>query len=109
LPDGRVAQIKLVQRGWACVYWDDPHSIVLRVYAYYHTSQLRLYKLPPAVLLGSCKRGVKERKSAVKAKTSVINGCKPCKPGRIRGRPRNTVASPLAKNGQDARELGKEQ
>src|SRR4051812_45505616 len=63
LPDGRIAQVKRVQRGWACVGWEDADSILLHEHRYVEANQLRLHKLAAAVLLGSCKKGVTEIKS----------------------------------------------
>jgi hypothetical protein len=40
-----------------------------------------------AVLLGRAKLGVRERKSPAKALAARLNGVKPCRPGRRRGRP----------------------
>ena len=91
LPDGRVAKIKQAERGWVCVTWEDPNSIILHKHAYLHASQIRLHKLAAAVVMGNCKKGVREIKSERKADTCRINGCKPCRPGRYRGRPRKSL------------------
>jgi hypothetical protein len=55
----------------------------------YDSSVIRRFKNPAAVVLGGCKRGVKERSSEIKASTARQNGKRPVRPGhRARGRPR---------------------
>ena len=46
-----------------------------------------------AVLLGRAKFGVRERKSPAKALAARLNGVKPCRPGRRRGRPARRALS----------------
>jgi hypothetical protein len=60
------------------------------------TEELRQYRLPAAVLLGSLKRGAKERQSIKKARAARLNGFAPPQPGsRPRGRPRINRDDPV--------------
>jgi hypothetical protein len=55
----------------------------------FRAADLKLYKNPDAVIIGSLKRGRKESPSQKKREACRLNGCKPPKPGsRPRGRPR---------------------
>jgi hypothetical protein len=71
-PDGPIGSVDGLRRDWGVV----PAHLV------------EVVKDPAAMLLGSLKRGVRERKSEAKASAARSNGAKPCKPGRKRGRPR---------------------
>jgi hypothetical protein len=55
----------------------------------YEAAVIRRFKNPAAVLLGSRKRGIKERPSVTKASAARHNGNLPVRPGsRPRGRPK---------------------
>ncbi|MHB8523745.1 MAG: hypothetical protein ACYDH9_23740 [Limisphaerales bacterium] len=89
LPDGRVAQVYGCIRGKVGVFWPDDFSLTGQGRAVFKASQIRLLRLPAAVLLGAQKRGVAERKSPLKAAACRRNGGLPPRPGsRPRGRPR---------------------
>jgi hypothetical protein len=60
--------------------WDDWGVVAARL--------VEVVKNPAAMLLGGCKRGVRERRSEAKAIAARINGLAPCRVGRKRGRPR---------------------
>ena len=88
LPDGEVAPLLWCNRG----------RVLLRNYRGMEVPDflnwggrrehdVRLHKSPEAVLLGSLKRGVRERRSELKASTARANGCSPCRNGKKRGRP----------------------
>ena len=57
------------------------------LHVYMPTEAVVLWKHPAAVALGALKRGVKERKSTLKAATARANGSKPAGIGKVRGRP----------------------
>lgn len=88
LPGGQVAEVYGVVRGQVIARWHDPHSLDPHKAAVFDAHDVKVFKLPAAILLGRCKRGIRERPSAVKAKTSRLNGYAPPRPGRLRGRPR---------------------
>jgi len=50
-------------------------------------SEIRLWKNPQAVLLGALKLGIREKPSLAKQIAARVNGARPCRPGRKRGRP----------------------
>jgi hypothetical protein len=77
-PDGSIGSPEGLRRDWGVV----------------PASQVEFIRNPAAVLLGSRKRGVRERKSEAKASAARSNGAKPCRPGRKRGRPRQMAALP---------------
>jgi len=89
LADGHIAELFMARRGAAVVTWVDQFSVRPNKIGACRTDELRRFKLPAAVALGGCKRGVKERQSAKKARCARINGCRPVRPSsRPRGRPR---------------------
>jgi hypothetical protein len=89
LPTGQLAKLVGVIRGKAFVTWEDPECIHSTQLALTSTSNLTIVKNPAAVLLGSRKRGAKERPSARKAAACRRNGNCPVRPGsRPRGAPR---------------------
>jgi hypothetical protein len=95
LPDKTVGWIKLAQAGLVCVRTCAFEPEIGAVHDYMEATALKPYRLPEAVLLGSLKRGKKERTSAVKAAASRRNGAMPPKPGsRPRGRPRKRKQEP---------------
>ena len=52
--------------------------------------QVTVYKFPEAQLLGRRKAGCRETPSVRKRFACIQNGCRPCAPGKHRGRPRNS-------------------
>jgi hypothetical protein len=95
LPDKSVGWIKQAQAGMVCVRTSVTDPLDGAVHDYLGAAALKPYRLPEAVLLGSLKRGKKERTSAVKAAASRRNGATPPKPGhRPRGRPRKRKQEP---------------
>ena len=91
-PNGRIVSIYGIVRGWAGITWDDPAGREGLGMALLRVEQLTAYKLPAAVSLGSAKAGVTERPSVAKAKAARLNGGKPPRPGKRRGRPRKIQA-----------------
>lgn len=97
LTDGRIAELFMARRGAAVVTWVDEFAVRPNKIGACRTDEVRRYKLPAAVALGVCKRGVKEHQSAKKAKAARINGCAPPRPGsRPRGRPRSSQPAEAA-------------
>jgi len=94
LPDGRKAYTFGIRRsrivwtldaGRLLGFWDSDD--VWR-WGVLPVEEVRVYKDPAAVLLGSCKRGVLERPSKRKKAACRHNGRMPVRPGRRpRGRP----------------------
>ena len=88
LPNGEVTGVCWTSRGRVLLTDanDLPYrSWVLRVAR--RERDIRLYRHPAAVKLGSLKRGRQERPSTLKAASARRNGAMPCRPGRRRGRP----------------------
>ena len=75
--DGPIGSVEGVGRDWGAIRADL--TVVI--------------KNPMAQILGSRKRGVRERKSAAKAAAARVNGSIPCAPGKRRGRPRKPIHS----------------
>jgi hypothetical protein len=97
LPDGHIGELLLARRGAALVRWRDEFSISPDKMGGCRTDELRPFKLPSAVLLGSRKKGVVEKPSERKAMAVRLNGSCPPRPGsRPRGRPRSIKVSELA-------------
>jgi hypothetical protein len=88
LPNGRIALIYGVVRGWVGVTWDDPAAREGLGMARLRVEEVTPYKLPAAVALGRGKRGKKERPSIAKRLAAQANGCMPTRSGKKRGRPR---------------------
>jgi hypothetical protein len=97
LPDGVIGKLYGVLRGAALVWRPAPFAVGEQLLEKYTIDQLRLYKMPSAVVLGRRKRGKKERPSELKARTARKNGRCPCRPGRQRGRPKISSNAQLQK------------
>ncbi len=74
LPTGQVAKLLCAIRGKAFVTWQDEECIHPTQLATLNASDLVVVKNPAAVLLGSLKRGVKERPSLRKQRAARRNG-----------------------------------
>ena len=95
LPNQSVGWIKQAQAGMVCVRTSVMDPLEGAVHDYLEAAALKPYRLPEAVLLGSLKRSMKERTSAVKSAASRRNGAMPPRPGRRpRGRPRTSKQEP---------------
>lgn len=90
---------------WACkrgkVFWSlDPNVILFgvptaeREWGVLAESGVTLEMNAAAAILGQGKGGVKEAPSALKASAARANGCRPCRAGRRRGRPRRSPLLP---------------
>lgn len=91
LPDDGMGWIKQAQAGFVCVRTARVDPVDGPVHEYLPAILLRRYRLPEAVLLGSMKRGKRERPSAAKAAASRYNGKLPPRAhSRPRGRPRRS-------------------
>jgi hypothetical protein len=93
VPDGQVRRIYGAVRGSVIVlkYPIPERGLPAEIF---RAEDLRLYKNPNAVIIGSLKRGRKEVPSEKKRKACRLNGCKPPRPGsRPRGRPRKNPTS----------------
>src|SRR5947207_1058122 len=89
LPDGQIGELVTARRGAAFVVWRDEFALNPEQHAALWVEDLRRFKSPAAVLLGSLKKGVVEKPSARKAQIVRLNGSRPVRPGsRPRGRPR---------------------
>jgi hypothetical protein len=89
LADGHIGELLMARRGAALVLWRDEFAIKPDRIGACKTGELRRFKLPSAVLLGSLKRGTIERPSARKTRAARINSHAPPRPGsRPKGRPR---------------------
>src|SRR5687767_9685156 len=88
LPDGSIRRIYGVVRN-AVIVLKDPVPERWPLADLYSAAILKVYKDPAAVLLGRQKRGVKEKRSGLKSRSSRMNGsCPPRQGSRPRGRPR---------------------
>lgn len=88
LADGTVGSVYGCVRSKVIVRVEDPLSILGFVDRVYDAKDLDVYRHPAAIELGKGKRGIRERRSVIKALTSRLNGCLPPKPrSRPRGRP----------------------
>ena len=98
LPCGRlIGRLVLAWRGVAAVVYRDEFAVRPDQVGYFRTDELRPFKNPAAALLGSRKRGVKEKTSSAKQSAARRNGRLPVRPGsRPRGRPRKRTVSPGA-------------
>lgn len=91
LPDGTPAFLYGALRGQA-VWSFDPDRLLGGEgepfqWGVLPADLIRLRKNPHAQALGAMKRGVRERRSEAKRQAAIKNGRRPCRPGRIRGRP----------------------
>ena len=93
LPDSTVGEIYGILRGRALVWRPAPFTVGERVLELYQTDQLKVYRLPSAVVLGGCKKGIQEVFSPAKVAACRRNGSLPAKRGR-RGRPKQTDVPP---------------
>ena len=93
LPDDTLGFIYGILRGKAAVWKDSPFMIGEREHMVVDVSDIRRYRLPSAVLLGAQKLGTKECRSPRKQETCRQNGCRPCHPGRARGRPKKAASA----------------
>ena len=88
LPDGRVGVVYGAARG-KIIVWKariDPGGWPADVY---DAAVIRRFKNPAAAVLGTCKSGVKECPSEIKASSARENGMRPVRAGnRPRGRPK---------------------
>ena len=94
LPDGEIAPLLWANRGRVLLlnYRDLEFNDYL-LWARRQEKEVRLYRHPEAVLLGSQKLGVKERRSASKAAAARRNGGLPPRLGsKPRGRPRRNAS-----------------
>jgi hypothetical protein len=87
-PNGVVAEVYGVLRGQAAVRWADPQWIENVRRDVVPADQLVVYRNPAAIVMGMLKAGCVERPSELKKATCRVNGAKPCRAGRQRGRPR---------------------
>jgi hypothetical protein len=95
LPNGTTGWIKKAQANYVCVRTAVSDPVDGPIHEYLEPTALRPYKSPEAVLLGSRKRGKREKPSAAKAAASRRNGAMPVRPGsRPRGRPRKRKELP---------------
>ena len=89
VPTGEVLRAILILRGWVYVIRspDEPDRFMER----FKASEVRRIANPAAQVLGSLKRGVRERPSEAKRRACLSNCSKPPRAGkRPRGRPRRT-------------------
>jgi hypothetical protein len=89
LSDGEVAP--LIWCNWGRVLLQNVRDLPFREWLAWgaiREHQVKLWKNPAAVALGKRKSGVVETRSEAKAAAARRNGGKPCRPGKIRGRPR---------------------
>gem|GEM_PF-1934161 len=106
-PDGVIGKLVWANRGRVLVYcesveegvnvdvndfceWQKNYDERLLHFAA-RERDVQLFKRPEAALLGSLKRGVRERRSELKAATARANGLMPPRAGRSRGRPRKST------------------
>jgi hypothetical protein len=88
LRNGETGWIKKVELGIANVKTCHQNEDGSHLHRYELAADLKILKCPEAVLLGSLKKGIKERKSERKGEASRKNGAMPVRPGnRKRGRP----------------------
>ena len=90
LPDGSVVYVYGARRGQGVYFRDLSRELEPGRWGAFKTSEVKLWKNPAAVALGSRKRGRKERRSSKKILAARANGRKPCRKGRTRGRPRRS-------------------
>ena len=97
LANGTLGFIYGILRGKAAIWKESPFVVGEREHMVVDVSDIQPYKLPSAVLLGSQKRGTKELPSPRKQEACRKNGCRPCHPGRARGRPKKAIIAITAK------------
>lgn len=94
VPGGRVLPAYCVRRGLVYVLLPDAPEFARQLFDRYRERDVQVYRSPQAALLGSQKRGVRERPSNRKRASARINGAVPPRPGsRPRGRPRRSFIS----------------
>jgi len=91
MPNGSVAWVVKIQRGLAVLRTAELHDDGHALHKYVPTASLKLWKNPDAVLMGRRKEGKIERRSEKKSATARLNGLRPTRLGRRRGRPRKTA------------------
>lgn len=92
MTDGMRGALLSARRGKATVFADSRRYLAESRVRELREQEVALLKLPQAVLLGSRKRGVKERHSERKAEACRRNGACPVRPdSRPRGRPRKAL------------------
>lgn len=72
----------------------DPDEVV-RSWGVVRASEVEVVRNPHAALLGRLKAGTRERKSEAKARAARLNGLRPCRKGKRRGRPSSRNQYPL--------------
>lgn len=88
LPNGLIGQLYRAVRQVATVTWRDELSLRPDQQGVLNIAELRKFRHPAARLIGSLKRGVRERPSPRKVRAARTNGSAPPRPGsRRRGRP----------------------
>jgi hypothetical protein len=103
LPDGTLAFALGARRGKLVFFRDIPHVMEPGRWGLVDASTVTLLKNNAAVMLGRRKLGVREIKSEAKARAARLNGLRPCRDGKRRGRPSsqkaaNSVAMPQAQS-----------
>jgi hypothetical protein len=92
LPDGKIGVLFMARRRLAWVTWRDEFALKPERHGVFRTTEICPFKLPAARLLGSAKRGCRERISQRKAEVARLNGRLPVRPGsRPRGRPPKAI------------------
>lgn len=93
LPGGEVAPLIWCSRGRVLLQnvYDLPVSEWL-IWGALREHEVTLFKHPAAIALGRAKGGVREKKSEAKARAARINGSRPTRNGRRRGRPPRSTA-----------------
>lgn len=93
-PDGRPCEIWYVRRGVAFAVHPEEQTLAGR-FRNYPVSTLTIPQNRAAALLGTLKRGARERPSSAKGDSARRNGSMPCRPGRRRGRPSKAGGRPV--------------
>ncbi len=89
IPSGEAVPLIWCQRGRVLVQYPDDSLEFLEYLrrAVLREKQVRFFRHPAAVLLGSRKKGVRETPSERKRLACRQNGCRACQNGKRRGRP----------------------
>lgn len=104
MPNGEDGAAYFVNRGRVLVVTDEICPVSGRSVFAFKAHQLRPFKLPEAVLLGSRKAGRRERPSAKKTEACRLNAVAPPRPGsRPRGRPRTILLRPESQHAANPR------
>ena len=86
-PEGETMLVVAAKRGEVLVMTPEEAPLGVSPFRLLQAHEVRIAKNQHAVLLGSLKRGVREKPSKRKAEAARRNGCCPCRPGKKRGRP----------------------